>query len=86
MSQWIRTSTRQKIYDRDGRKCQYCGSDNCLSLDHVTPRVSGVNNRPSNLITSCISCNSRKKDTSVFEFVQDRETITRILSQLQKSI
>jgi 5-methylcytosine-specific restriction endonuclease McrA len=86
MSQWIRTTTRQKIYQRDGLKCQYCGSNDCLSLDHVNPRANGVDNRANNLITACISCNSRKKDTSIFDFVQDSETIARILSQLQKSI
>jgi len=53
---------RLRIYLRDAFTCRYCDramnplSDD-LSLDHVDP-VGGDDD--SNLVTSCISCNSRK--------------------------
>lgn len=68
---WIRTEKRQRIYDRDGRRCVYCGSDGNdstgLTLDHVVPRPRG-SNEVHNLVTACFSCNSAKADRSAIEF------------------
>jgi DNA-directed RNA polymerase subunit RPC12/RpoP len=49
------------IYERDGFRCRYCGSDvRALAIDHVVPRVQGGTDFPVNLVVACKSCNSRK--------------------------
>jgi hypothetical protein len=59
-SAWIDREERNAIYERDGFACRYCGSTKRLSLDHIIPRAQGGGDNPSNLVTACRSCNSRK--------------------------
>lgn len=73
MSQWIRNTTRERIYRRDGHTCVYCGAtaaDALLTLDHVMPRALGGNNATTNLVTACIHCNSARKTAPVAEFAR----------------
>lgn len=51
---------RQSVFARDGYKCQHCGGDKWLSLDHVIPKRAGGSNHPDNLQCLCHSCNSKK--------------------------
>ncbi|MCH2156661.1 MAG: HNH endonuclease [Opitutales bacterium] len=54
---------RRAIFERDGYQCQYCGvqgREEELNLDHVIPRDYGGRTSWENIVTSCISCNSRK--------------------------
>jgi len=50
----------EKIYERDGYKCVYCGSTENLSIDHRIPQKYGGNNSEKNLVTACKKCNSSK--------------------------
>lgn len=50
------------IFKRDGYKCQYCGSNKQLTVDHIIPLSKGGTNEIDNLITSCRYCNSKKHD------------------------
>lgn len=59
---WIRKTTRQAIYLRDGLRCAYCGACDNLTLDHIGDRD---NHDPKNLLTCCLRCNSRKQDKSL---------------------
>ena len=71
-SKWIRKGKRQAIYARDDHRCVYCGADltgKCATLDHVTPRELGGGNEASNLVTACLSCNSRKQDLPLRKFL-----------------
>jgi hypothetical protein len=57
---------RFKILKRDGFTCRYCGAKAPtveLQVDHVTPRVAGGSDRPSNLVTACVGCNQGKGAT-----------------------
>jgi 5-methylcytosine-specific restriction endonuclease McrA len=73
-SSWISKNTRQAIYDRDGRTCVYCGTNEAagatLSLDHITARTIAPEllREPTNLITCCCHCNSAKQTMSVPQF------------------
>jgi hypothetical protein len=71
---WIRNATRVAIYQRDGLACGYCGQgieDGAqLTLDHCTPRSKGGSNEPSNLITCCHDCNSRRGDMPMSRFAK----------------
>ncbi len=54
---------RRNVFERDQYRCQYCGEvfpESRLNLDHVIPRDRGGRTSWENLVTSCISCNSRK--------------------------
>ncbi|MEB3184856.1 MAG: HNH endonuclease [Cyanobacteriota bacterium] len=53
--------TRRNLFQRDGHRCQYCGSvDERLSIDHVIPRSRGGDDVWENVTTACLPCNVRK--------------------------
>jgi 5-methylcytosine-specific restriction endonuclease McrA len=55
--------TRQNVFERDKNTCQYCGKKfdrNELNIDHVVPRQHGGLTTWTNVVCSCIGCNSRK--------------------------
>ncbi len=55
--------TRQNIFLRDKHTCQYCKkmfTEGNLNLDHVMPRDRGGKTVWENIVTSCVSCNTRK--------------------------
>lgn len=54
--------TRQNIFKRDSHRCQYCGTHEELTLDHVMPKSRGGKTNWDNLATACKRCNSRKGD------------------------
>jgi 5-methylcytosine-specific restriction endonuclease McrA len=54
--------TRQNIFKRDNFQCQYCGTSQDLTLDHVIPKARGGKSTWSNLVTACKPCNTRKGD------------------------
>lgn len=59
---------REQIYKRDGYECQYCGSDDDLTCDHILPLVRGGTNDPDNLTTACRICNSSKGGKTLTEW------------------
>jgi 5-methylcytosine-specific restriction endonuclease McrA len=53
--------TRRNLFQRDGHRCQYCGTgSDRLSVDHVLPRSRGGGDTWDNVTTACLSCNVRK--------------------------
>ena len=62
-----RRITRRAVFARDGWSCQYCGSGNRLTIDHVLPRAKGGKHEWTNLVTACIPCNQRKGHHSLRE-------------------
>lgn len=56
----IRKEQRQRILDRDGRKCVECESQEDLEIDHIKPVSKGGGSDDSNLRTLCERCNSAK--------------------------
>ena len=55
--------TRQNVFERDKNTCQYCGTKfdrKDLNIDHVVPRQRGGLTTWTNVVCSCIECNSRK--------------------------
>jgi 5-methylcytosine-specific restriction endonuclease McrA len=52
--------TRFNLFLRDEFTCQYCGSREALTFDHVTPRVRGGRTTWSNVVAACGPCNLRK--------------------------
>lgn len=62
----LKPSERFAILKRDDYQCRLCGrrartgSTVALEVDHITPRVKGGTNDPSNLWTLCAECNRGK--------------------------
>ena len=52
--------TRFNLFLRDQFSCQYCGSEEDLTFDHVVPRAQGGVTSWTNITTACASCNLKK--------------------------
>lgn len=52
--------TRFNVFLRDGFRCQYCGSREDLTFDHVMPRSRGGVTSWDNVVTACSPCNLKK--------------------------
>ena len=52
--------SRKNILRRDGHRCQYCGTSQNLTVDHVVPKSKGGEDSWDNLVTACIKCNNKK--------------------------
>ncbi|MDE2016219.1 MAG: HNH endonuclease [Hyphomicrobiales bacterium] len=54
--------TRFNVFLRDRFSCQYCGSRDDLTFDHVVPRSKGGVTSWENVVAACSPCNLRKGD------------------------
>ena len=54
--------TRFNVFLRDRFSCQYCGSREELTFDHVVPRSKGGMTEWENVVAACSACNLRKGD------------------------
>lgn len=52
--------TRFNLFLRDRFACQYCGSPDDLTFDHVIPRRAGGRTTWENVVAACAPCNIRK--------------------------
>lgn len=52
--------SRKNILRRDKFRCQYCGSKDSLTVDHVMPKSRGGKDTWKNLVAACTKCNNRK--------------------------
>ena len=55
---------RREVLKRDNHRCQYCGSNKHLTLDHVIPVSKGGEHKWNNVVTACEPCNQRKRDSA----------------------
>ena len=69
--------TRQAIFDRDRRRCVYCGAaerDGArLSVDHVEPRMLGGDDSDGNVVTACRDCNREKGHHAAWSYLAARD-------------
>jgi hypothetical protein len=70
---------KEKIFQRDGYECIYCGTDENLSLDHIVPFSSGGDDTVANLVTACRQCNSKKHKNRLLPSLE--EYVLSIVSQ-----
>ncbi len=65
---------RKSIKEAWSNCCAYCGKppidDGSLTIDHVKPRCRGGEDRTSNVIPACASCNSSKGSENWIEWYQ----------------
>lgn len=56
----IGASLRWEVWELDDFRCVYCGVRRFLSVDHIIPESSGGQKNIPNLITCCMTCNTKK--------------------------
>jgi 5-methylcytosine-specific restriction endonuclease McrA len=59
--------SRKNVFVRDNHTCQYCGTHEDLSIDHVQPRSRGGKTSFENCVASCVKCNVHKGDRTPAE-------------------
>ena len=67
-----KSSLRKEIYERDNYMCVYCGvrvNKTTATLDHIVPKSLCNDHSPSNLVTACRACNSRKGTKPLYKFL-----------------
>ena len=52
--------TSFNVFLRDKFSCQYCGSGDELTFDHLLPRSRGGKTNWDNVVTACSNCNVQK--------------------------
>ena len=65
LKQYVKTQkspvfNRFNVFLRDKFSCQYCGSGEDLTFDHLLPRSKGGQTNWDNVVTACSSCNVKK--------------------------
>jgi hypothetical protein len=61
MRESIPAHVREKVLQRDGYRCRYCGSESGpFHMDHVYPCSKGGETTVNNLVTACERCNTQK--------------------------
>lgn len=66
---------RDKVMQRDGFACAYCGATEHLEVDHVVPLSRGGANTERNLVIACRSCNAAKNAKHPVIFVGELQRI-----------
>jgi 5-methylcytosine-specific restriction endonuclease McrA len=70
---WRTRPLRQAIHAREGGVCFYClrrTPSRAHCLDHVVPVAKSGSNSYRNLVSSCLDCNSLKKDHAAGDFLR----------------
>ena len=69
-------------------KCAYCDKkDTPLEIDHIVPKSKGGSNSVTNLVIACRSCNEKKSNKSLSEFLNKKpDRITKINKQLKSPL
>lgn len=63
---------RSIVAARDGYRCCYCRVPTGATLEHVNARSAKGGHHAENLRLACPSCNSRKKDTPLSQWLESR--------------
>lgn len=85
---WLRRDKRVALLLRDDRRCVYCTAgyaQGVLTADHIAERAGAEpNNGWSNLVTSCMLCNSTKRHDGIEALAQRRQLdLTGIRARIQ---
>jgi 5-methylcytosine-specific restriction endonuclease McrA len=65
----------KNAFEQAGGKCAYC-TQSADTIDHIVPMSRGGANVPANIVACCLSCNSKKYNRTVREWV-DGATVKR---------
>jgi 5-methylcytosine-specific restriction endonuclease McrA len=78
---------REYLLEKWGRKCAYCEATGLrLEIDHITPKSAGGINAVSNLTICCRSCNEKKGNKALQDFLKNPEKAKQILSTSKQTL
>lgn len=67
---------RQSIKEKWNNACAYCGSEENLTLDHITPRSKGGSDRATNIVCACKECNKSKGHQAWYDWYMKQSFFT----------
>lgn len=83
----ISYNKRQKVYNRDNRKCCKCGATKDLTIDHIIPQSIIRINSNRNLQTLCQKCNVGKgAKVRIYTKVKECVRFTRGFKEVRKCL
>jgi len=68
----LTTQEWEAILEAAGHACIYCGSQEQLSQEHLTPISSGGPHTSENVAPACLPCNQSKGAKTVMEFLAEK--------------
>jgi hypothetical protein len=71
-----RKKWRHSIKEKWNHKCAYCGSDENITLDHITPRSKGGSDKITNVLCACNSCNRSKGHEKWYDWYMKQSFFT----------
>jgi len=72
---------REYLLEKWGRKCAYCKATGVrLEIDHILPKSSGGTDAVRNLTICCRSCNEKKGNRPLQDFLKHPEQVRQLLS------
>lgn len=57
------------ILDEFDHRCAYCQGQGAMEIEHMVPLSRGGRHDKDNIVPACRSCNRRKYDRTIFEFL-----------------
>ena len=67
---------REYLLEKWERRCAYCGAEDVpLEIDHIVPRSRGGSDRVSNLTLACHTCNQKKGNRPIEEFLRRKPEV-----------
>jgi hypothetical protein len=61
-TRWVSKAQRQRVLERDGNRCIWCGAEDGLEVDHIIRYADGGGNGLDNLRTLCHACHATRGD------------------------
>lgn len=55
----IPAKVKREVWERDGRRCIFCGTHNAAPVMHFIPRSHGGLGIPQNIATGCFICHAQ---------------------------
>jgi 5-methylcytosine-specific restriction endonuclease McrA len=78
---------REYLLEKWGRKCVYCEETKLrLEIDHIHPKSTGGTDAVSNLTICCRSCNEKKGNRPLQDFLKDPEKARQIMSAGKRTL
>jgi len=69
---------REFLLEKWNRTCAYCGAkDTPLEIEHINARSKGGSNRISNLCLACTSCNQKKGNQDIKDFLKGKPDLLK---------
>jgi len=76
---------REYLLEKWSRECSYCGKKGVpLQVEHIHPKSRGGSNQVSNLCLACETCNQKKGNKPVQEFLKGRKDVLGKINKKRK--